>query len=732
MWTELGSRLLALLGAALILYGPARAFLVIDRMPLGLRLAWVAVAIAAAVRPKPSLLAFMAGVPLLATLPSLERWPTVSLGELWLCAVLLAAFARVAFVPSARAAAPVRSADARTMEARTMEEPHASIAAAAPAMPLAASFLLLIVTLSLIVTLYPYQLAAGGVMGVLHDAAAYWRDDFLTAISQRHLYASVTAWATVVEGLALVWLVRWTFRDDPRDVRHALLALCAGGVLVAGIGVYQWKTGAGLLLYWRLVDPYITRINATFTDVNATGAFLAALLVPVWAITRSPFATRTGRAARGVDAEARPAGQRAAAGSLAIRIGATGLVALALLFTASRSAWGAAVAAVFVYWLVLRAKRTSTAGEGLRAWRVPIAAALIAIVALCGLTAYATARNVEHRDQKSYLDAVYYTLNMRLSLNERFKGRFKFWDAALHMMGDRPIAGVGIGRYYKLMPKYLDDAGEEIIQENAHNYFLQMGAELGLIGLLSLLALMGTAVALAIRTAWVADDPAVVTMGAAVAAGVVAFAVTCGTGHSLLLHEAQVTFWPLAAMAWLLDTFYGRGRVDSVKDAPAMGVSIAAPVPARMRSIGAAAAAIVLIATLPIRARAELGRVNLDRVPSGVHDVEMAGDGTSYRWTAARATIHVPREATTLVLPLRSLAPTPQTVTVLRDGRMVDRVSLTDHAWHELRYVLPVDRSDERYYRFDLDVHPTWRPPSDPRDLGVMLGAYRWTPTAKR
>jgi hypothetical protein len=83
-------------------------------------------------------------------------------------------------------------------------------------------------------------------------------------------------------------------------------------------------------------------------------------------------------------------------------------------------------------------------------------------------------------------------------------------------------------------------------------------------------------------------------------------------------------------------------------------------------------------------------------------------------------------------MPIRSLAPMPQTVTVSRDGRIVDRVSLTDHVWHELRYVLPADRSDERYVRFDLEVAPTWRPPNDPRELGVMLGTYRWTRGVER
>jgi O-antigen ligase len=81
-------------------------------------------------------------------------------------------------------------------------------------------------------------------------------------------------------------------------------------------------------------------------------------------------------------------------------------------------------------------------------------------------------------------------------LNEVLTGRLDGWRAALWMMGEHPLAGVGHGAY---LPEYVPaklallDRGVEFLPgqltpvfSNAHNEYLEVGAEWGIPGLLAL------------------------------------------------------------------------------------------------------------------------------------------------------------------------------------------------------------------------------------------------------
>src|SRR5262249_18631066 len=77
-------------------------------------------------------------------------------------------------------------------------------------------------------------------------------------------------------------------------------------------------------------------------------------------------------------------------------------------------------------------------------------------------------------------------------------------------------------------------------QENAHNYFLQLCAELGIVGLITfgwtIAAALAPLVSVVRRAA---ADP--IPLG--LLAGLGAFLITCASGHPLLVPEAAVRFW---------------------------------------------------------------------------------------------------------------------------------------------------------------------------------------------
>ena len=172
-------RALALAAALLIVSFPVRAFLLLHDVPLAVRLCWPLAAAAAWRWPFASLLVFVGVSPLLPTLPSLVGWPAFSVAEMWLLAVATSALLRIA-------------AGRRGWRGD---------------LPSAQPILVALATASLVVTLYPFRLSHGGIWPLVRDLLGFIGGEFVMVASQRHLYASVVAWATLVEGLTLLWLV---------------------------------------------------------------------------------------------------------------------------------------------------------------------------------------------------------------------------------------------------------------------------------------------------------------------------------------------------------------------------------------------------------------------------------------------------------------------------------------------------------------------------------------------
>jgi O-antigen ligase len=71
-----------------------------------------------------------------------------------------------------------------------------------------------------------------------------------------------------------------------------------------------------------------------------------------------------------------------------------------------------------------------------------------------------------------------------------FEGRLQIWSDTLQMLRDRPIFGTGLRAYQTVMQSYV--SGGRKPELYPHNVYLAMWAELGLLGLLAFVALLGT------------------------------------------------------------------------------------------------------------------------------------------------------------------------------------------------------------------------------------------------
>jgi hypothetical protein len=108
----------------------------------------------------------------------------------------------------------------------------------------------------------------------------------------------------------------------------------------------------------------------------------------------------------------------------------------------------------------------------------------------------------------------------------------------------------------------------------------------------------------------------------------------------------------------------------------------------------------------------------------GLYEQHRNARGVVYRWGSPHVFLHAPATARSFEVTVRSIADKPQTVTLSVDDRVIDRRTLSDHAWVTLRQTLPVV-SDRSNLWIALTVTPSWKPRGS-RELGVMVRDLKW------
>jgi O-antigen ligase len=558
---------------------------------------------------------------------------------------------------------------------------------------------------------------------VFDSSSAFWveiRDYLSRYVFERpnlELSTMLVAASTYVDGLLVVLVIVWNI--EYVDVRSLLWTMAASGVVVALFGFYQADTRLGLATDWTINDPDIVRINATYSDPNALASYFA-LLIPLT-----------------IGLGAAEAGRRRL-----FWAGAAGVMGIALVMTAGRGGLLGAIgglAILLVAALRLRLHEIDPSIWVRRYYRPAFWLVTgLAAVLVCMFVVLGTAFDIRHFEQRSYLDTWLYTFNLRQRPDLIAKGRFSIWQTAWLMIKDYPIFGIGVGRIFRMFAGYnrLVDGAFEDARFSAHNTFLNVAAELGVVGLIIWLALLAATFAAgwrAVRQA-AARDGGAAWLALALVAGLGGYTLTMMTGDRLVLREDVVVFAAASAAMVVLS------RTERASGAPAptpprrTASGAPAPTPPRRTASGAPAAklfrinlaavgtlaAVVIVASIPIRVVAERQRVRLDRVVHGLFDVEQRDP--AFRWTRGQAVFYTPMLESSLTMAVRAAAPFSQTVDIRLDGVNVDRLTLGDHEWHRVTYTLPRHTSDVHgYHRIDLAITPTWRPSDDGRELGVML-----------
>jgi hypothetical protein len=288
-------------------------------------------------------------------------------------------------------------------------------------------------------------------------------------------------------------------RRNARVVRHIAIAVAAGGSLAAAMSLGTILAGAGpdgsLGGSRPFIDVRAWRHSVHLADVNAAGSHFALAAV-----------TSLGLAAGGGRARV---------------LGGIALVAIApsLWLTGSRIAVAGALAGA-AFWAAVMAWRERLATGERLAFLAPAAALATLAVGLSVIWMWPTHGKAD------------WGLQLRAG----------FAITSARMLASAPVFGVGVGRFRERSVAFMPPVVRQAYPrgENAHNYFAQVIAELGLVGGGVFLWWIGAV----LYRMWrgVSARPSQPLVAALVAASA-AYLVTCLTGHPLLVVGAAVPFW---------------------------------------------------------------------------------------------------------------------------------------------------------------------------------------------
>jgi hypothetical protein len=405
---------------------------------------------------------------------------------------------------------------------------------------------------------------------------------------------------------------------------------------------------------------------------------------------------------------------------------------IALLTTVSRGGWAALLMAALVCAAALpqAMRRDSAGGRTARVMARSLFAVLFALFLAWAVAAAVLPKRAVAEAPETPWEAALQTVDPRESLETVLKRRHILWGAALDLAVAHPIAGAGLGQVPRFLATFPGSDGPE----NAHNYFLQVLAESGVLGLAALTLLL-VAIFVAIvrpgpsRSGWQAR------FAVGLLLGVLAFVLTWLTGHPLLNLSNQL--WLAAVLA------VGLTALDVAPDAavdPRAEIGDGVGAWARPAWFLAIAAATFLVEAPRIVEAARSHDPNASRA-AGVYAwetgpaSEAAPAEPRFRWTRRRAALREPVHGSILTIPVYVARPVPATLYVTIGGVDLPPVTLSRTEWQTLTYdvaaLLGHERPGLETITVEFVVDPVFVPASagasdDTRELGVGLGLVGW------
>ncbi len=297
--------------------------------------------------------------------------------------------------------------------------------------------------------------------------------------------------------------------------------------------------------------------------------------------------------------------------------------------------------------------------------------------------------------------------------------RLSLWTRAINIILDFPITGSGIGTFYRYSVLYQDWDTSILrnVQENAHNYFLQFAADLGLPALIILFSIFFYSFKIGF---WVISrDQENGPLVKGILFGLLAYLITCLAGHPLILPHQQLLFWFLLALLvvpyrFLPDKLDFSGAYYKTKTWK-IGLTI-------LLVIGYAPWIWGLNQRKPL-------------VELGFYSDEISG-GTRYHWTTRKTTTNILSRGTVLEYELGAepqfIKQKPQQFLLTVNGQPIDQRNFYYKGSRKYRFYLPPPKDGLLQIKTEVNQVVNFNRVGlndDTRDLGVSLSEFRFSDT---
>jgi len=511
------------------------------------------------------------------------------------------------------------------------------------------------------------------------------------------------------------FIVILTTMEAKKDVLRLLSILCLSAFISFSIGIIQYFGKMNLGINPRIIGRGY--VNATFKDSLSLGGFIAL----VFAVFLGMFLNA----------------KKIKKVFYFILIG---LSFPALLISGSRSGLLCVLAGIFFFILLSWGWRIKISKPRFFAFRNIAVLVLIAILVLFTLYFFSQ-MNIDNRYVKSLS-----TLK-RLSIAEQIglfttliTTRNHLWRSGLLMMRDYPLTGVGTGAYIIELANYAKRHDISIMTpESAENDFIQVGAELGLIGLIVFVWLYWH-ILKRMKSQYSNIDDANKThfITIAMICGIIAYFLNIQAHTYIGSYEIKYTFWLLVGMIFSLGKTAGSEnqkyfRAESESSKPKVRWSK----PFKVFSL----ALVFLFAcvhlwnsthSLSLKSRAELLGIKQD---FGFYQLEKTDDGRHFRWTREYGGQTIKVEKPVIEIPLLASHPDIQEKPVkvkvylvkelFKHRKLLGELVLNQGFWKTYAYEVPGEIGQELILL--VKVNRTWNPLKtlgvpDPRNLGVAMG----------
>lgn len=347
-------------------------------------------------------------------------------------------------------------------------------------------------------------------------------------------------------GFALVLLLA---RSEER-IRALMLTLVAGGVLQAGLAALLLHRREGYS-YFFLEFPAVDRATGTFASPDHLAGYLLLSLAAGLGLMLTS-ATSSQRTAEGWRGSVVRALQFMMSGKMLVRLLLVAMV-IALVLTRSRGGNGA-----FFIALTLTGALVAWRSVQLRKLALIVVTSMLVVdvfvigqwVGLEKVVARLEATRVTVQQAEARQEALE-ARGLNLGREESLQERLYAAGYATQMLRERPLLGFGGGTFYIAFPRF---KGEHPLgfYDHAHNDYVEIAANTGLLGLGLLLALGAAAFWRAVRA--LDDEHPALARG--MAAAVVMATLSLGL-HSMVDFNLQIpanalTLTCILALAWCL------------------------------------------------------------------------------------------------------------------------------------------------------------------------------------